>query len=107
MNEEIEKITRNMLFIIIKYGDDFDELEENEIRYQLPYKQMEKLYDYITNLQEESQNLINGIDEINKCMKKYEKTSVDDAKTIITFYKQLKNILDKLTELKKEVSNNE
>ena len=53
MNDEIKEILSDMLHIICKYGDDFDDLEENEIRYQLPYTKMEKLYDYITNLQEE------------------------------------------------------
>ena len=59
MSEEIKKILSNMLHIIIKYSDDFDELEENEIRYQLPYKQMEKLYDYITSLQQKVEQLEN------------------------------------------------
>lgn len=92
MNEEIKKILD-----IENYRNKYGYVEDINL---LP-SEIDKLLDYITNLQEENQNLINGIDEINKCMKKYEKTSVDDAKTIITFYKQLKNILNKLTELKK------
>lgn len=56
-------------------------------------------------LEKENQKLVKVIEEINKCLKKYAKTSVDDEKTIIEFYKQLKNILNKLTELKGGGSN--
>ena len=57
MNEEIKEILDNMFHIIMKYEEDFEDLEENEIRYQLPYNKMQKLYDYITNLQQEKPHL--------------------------------------------------
>ena len=75
MSEEIKKILSNMLHIIIKYSDDFDELEENEIRYQLPYKQMEKLYDYITSLQQKVEQLENIKKEAIEYLTSYESIS--------------------------------
>ena len=56
MNDEIKEILDNMFHIIMKYEEDFEDLEENEIRYQLSYNKMQKLYDYITNLQKANKN---------------------------------------------------
>ena len=92
MNEDIKEILDN-----VKKCCDIDK-DASFVVYQK--QDIVKLLNYITNLQEENQKLVKVIGKINKCMKKYAKTSVDDEKTIIEFYKQLENILNKLTELK-------
>lgn len=57
MKDEIKEILDEMYHIICTYSDDFDYFEENKINFELSYKNMEKLYDYITTLQEENENL--------------------------------------------------
>ena len=101
MSEEIKKILSNMLHIIIKYSDDFDELEENEIRYQLPYKQMEKLYDYITSLQQKVEQLE------KENIKQKEIIENLTTMTVCGDKKQIKNTaqykLEQLENIKKEI----
>ena len=74
--------------------------ETERVKYIMHYWSKLQLARDFEELEKENQKLVKAINEINECMKKYKRTSVDDAKTIIEFYKQLENILNKITELK-------
>lgn len=92
MSEEIKKILSNMLHIIIKYSDDFDELEENEIRYQLPYKQMEKLYDHITSLQQKVEQL----EKENKRLKEWKEDLLSENIELENIRKEAKRKINNM-----------
>ena len=93
MNDEIKEILSDMLYIICKYGDDFDYFEENEIRYQLPYTKMEKLYDYITNLQTIADNRMDTILKI-------EKYCIEEKEDLISGGEVCEDVLKIVDELK-------
>lgn len=92
MNNEIKEILDDMFHIIIKYEEDFEYLEENKIRYQLSYNKMQKLYDYITNLQKTNKNhskkLIELGNKINNLQQENERLKLE--------YKTQKDINQKL-----------
>ena len=66
MKDEIKEILDEMYHIICTYSDDFDYFEENKINFELSYKNMEKLYDYITNLQEQLHQASLDIQELTE-----------------------------------------
>lgn len=101
MNEEIKKFNE---FRTDEDGTYYYYNDKNNVE-QWSYN-LDNLKDYITNLQEENQKLNKIIDELEKWLKETKKFNYGfkiKSEYIYTYEFVCKNILNKLTKLKKEV----